>query len=102
MMHEQILPDIEAAGYVRLAIGLELKASGEQHHVGVRSEHRTCWPRGCYSAADSHVEPLHARRLGKVVLRRAIHPREGVKKACHPAVILADQLLEKRPALIGR
>jgi len=38
--HEQVLPDLQAAGDVGLSAGLDLQPRGQQHHIRIGAEHR--------------------------------------------------------------
>ena len=102
MIDEQVLPDIQAAGDVRLAVGVDAQPRGEQHHVGVGAEDRTRRTGTGDAAAHRGVEALHARGVGQVILHRTLNARQGVVEAGEPAIVLGHQLVEERGALVGR
>ena len=102
MVDEEVLPDFQAAGDVRLAVGIQAQPRGEQHHVGVGAEHRPRRTGTGDAAAHGGVEALHARRIGEVLLHRAVDAGQRVVEAGQPAIVLGHQLVEERGALIGR
>ena len=101
-LDEQVLPHVQAAGDVRLAIGIQAQARGEQHHVGVRPEDRAGRTGAGDAAAHGGVEALHAGGLGEVLRDRAVNARQGVVEAGQPAIVLADELVEELGALVRR
>ena len=85
-----------------LPLGVDAQPRGEQHHVGVGAEDRARGPGAGDTAAHRRVKALHADGIGEVFLDRTVDARQGVVEAGQPAVVLDQQLLEERRALIGR
>ena len=102
MVEEEVAPHFEAAGNVRLAVGVHAQARGEQHHVGVGAEDGAGGTGTGDAAADRGVEALHAHGVGEVILHRTLYAGERVEEAGEPAIVLGHQLVEERGALIGR
>ena len=82
--------------------GLDPQTRGQQHHVRIGAEHRPRRTGTGHLAADRQVEALHARGLGQIIVHRTVDARQRIEVAGQPAIVLGDQLLEERGALVRR
>ena len=98
MVDEEVFPEVEVAGDVRLAILIEAQAGGEQHHIGVAAEDGARGAGAGDLAANGVVETLHALGVGEVILDGTVDAGEGVVIAGEPTVVLGDQLFEESGA----
>ena len=102
MVQEEGLPDLYAAGDVRLSVGVQPEPRGEQHHVGVGAKHRPRRSRAGDAAAHGGIEALQARGIHQVVANRSVKAGHCVEQAGQPAVIPRDEPLEKGRPVFGR
>src|SRR5689334_18703624 len=100
MVREQVLPNIEPAGKVRLPVRIEINPRCEQEHVCVRAEHGTRGARTCNLASNRLVEALQTLRLREVILQRAVNARQRVEIARQPAILVRHQPLEELCSLV--
>ena len=68
MIDEQVLPHVQTAGQVRLAVGIQAQARGQQQHVGVGAEHGARRAGTGDASANGRVEALQALRIGEIIL----------------------------------
>ena len=97
MIDEQILPDVEAAGQVRLAVRIQAQPRGQQQHVGIGAEHRTRRAGTGDAAANGRVEALQPLRIGEVILHRTVDARQRVVIAGQPAVVAGPAVFRRTP-----
>ncbi len=75
VIDEEIFPDIEVAGYVRLAVLIETKARGEQHHIGVAAEHGAGGTGSGDFPSNRLVEALQTFGLAEIIFGRTVDAR---------------------------
>ena len=101
MVDEQIPPNLQAAGDMRLAIGVQAQPRGQQHHVRIGAETGRAGPGVVMRAADRGVEAFHAHRVRQVVLNRAMNAGQGVVETGQPAIVAGHELVKKSTPLSG-
>ncbi len=99
---EQILPNIQPARQMGFAVGIQAQASGEQHQIRIRPEHRTRRPGTGNPSAQRHVKALDPLRIRQIGLHRPVDARQRVVVGGQPSVVLLHQPLEERGAFVGR
>ena len=99
MIDEQVLPDLQAAGQMRLAVGIQAQPRGQQQHVGVRPEHRPRRTGTGHASADRRVEPLQPIRIGEIILHRTVDARQRVVDSWPASRRRAPSAVRRTPRL---
>ncbi len=71
VLEEQVAPDADAAGDVRLSAGLEAQARRQQQHVGIGAEDGAGRSGAGHAPSDRRVKSLQSFRRRQVVLHRS-------------------------------
>ena len=95
MIGEEVLPYIEIAGHMGLAVGIQVQTRGEQHHVGVGAKDGPRRSGTGDAPAHRGVKALHPLGLEQVLLYGAIDACHGVIEAGEPTVVFGHQLVEE-------
>ena len=100
MIGEQVLPDIDIAGQMDLAVRVDPQAGGQQQHICVRAEYRPRRTRTGHLAANRPVKTLQAVGIGQVVFSGSVDTGQSIEVTGEPTIVVRQKAFKKLRAFV--